>query len=131
MSDAYRTAGLGAGKQAAAGSGSLTDVLRNGVALLSAGSGAIHFAVTQSHFEEYWLFGIFFAVLAWLQILWALVVVARPTPLVALTGAVINAVAIALWVWTRTIGLPVGPEPGSPEAAEFIDVVATIFNFSW
>jgi hypothetical protein len=128
MTDAYRTAGLGVGNQSEATSGPLTDLLRNGVALLSAGSGAIHFAVIQSHFEEYWLFGIFFAVLAWLQILWALVVVARPTRLVALTGALINGVAVAVWVWTRTIGVPVGPEPGSPEMAEFIDVLATMFE---
>jgi hypothetical protein len=84
--------------------------------------------VIQSHFEEYWIFGVFFAVLAWLQILWAILIAARPTRSVALIGAILNGAAVAVWVVTRTVGVPLGPEAGSPEEAEFIDVVATIFE---
>src|SRR6185503_2323513 len=36
------------------------DVLRFAVAVASAGAAAIHFAVIDQHFAEYWLFGVFF-----------------------------------------------------------------------
>ncbi|MGH2679595.1 MAG: hypothetical protein ACRDG8_03800, partial [Actinomycetota bacterium] len=36
-------------------------------AALSAGAAAIHFAVISTHFEEYWVFGAFFFVVAWFQ----------------------------------------------------------------
>ena len=109
-------------------SGHLSDVLRNCVSLLSAGAGAIHFAVIQSHFEEYWVFGTFFAVFAWLQILWALLLIGRPTRPVALAGIVINGVIAAVWVVSRTVGIPLGPESGTPEMAEYIDVISTVLE---
>jgi hypothetical protein len=38
-------------------------------------------------------------------------------------------VIVAVWLWSRTAGLPIGPEAGEPEVAEFIDVVATVAEF--
>src|ERR671924_1507213 len=73
----------------------LGDLLRNGVSLLSVGAGAIHFAVIQSHFEEYWAAGLFFVAVAWFQVLWAILIVARPTRPWAVAGAVINAGIVA------------------------------------
>ena len=107
------------------GQSRLSDLLRNATGVLSAGAGAIHFAVIQSHFEEYWAFGVFFAAAAWLQILWAMWVVARPGRGVALVGIAINGGITATWVISRTVGIPFGPEPGVAEAAEFADVAAT------
>ena len=102
-----------------------SDLLANVTGVLSAGAGAIHFSVIQSHFEEYWAFGVFFATAAWLQILWAMWVVARPGRGVALVGIAINGAITAVWVVSRTVGIPFGPEPGVTEAAEFVDVAAT------
>jgi hypothetical protein len=102
-----------------------SDVVANATGVLSAGAGAIHFAVIQSHFEEYWAFGVFFATAAWLQILWAMWVVARPERWAALAGIAINGAITAVWVVSRTIGIPFGPEPGMVETAEFVDVAAT------
>jgi hypothetical protein len=108
--------------------GRFSALLRYSLSILSAGAGAIHIAVVQAHYEEYWAFGVFFAVAAWLQILWAIVIVARLSRPVALAGVAINAILVAVWVVSRTVGVPVGPEPGSPEAAEFVDVAATSFE---
>jgi hypothetical protein len=103
----------------------LSDLLKNATGILSAGAGAIHFSVIQSHFEEYWAFGVFFAAAAWLQILWAMWVVARPERMVALVGIAINGAITAVWIVSRTVGVPFGPEPGVAEVAEFADVAAT------
>jgi hypothetical protein len=102
-----------------------SNLLGNATAIFSAGAGAIHIAVIQAHLEEYWAFGVFFAVVAWLQILWAIWVVARPSRVVALTGIGINGAITAVWVVSRTVGVPLGPEPGVAEPVEFVDVAAT------
>jgi hypothetical protein len=102
-----------------------SNVLGNATGVLSAGAGAIHFAVIQSHYEEYWAFGVFFATAAWLQILWAMLVVARPGRGAAITGIAINGAITVVWIVSRTVGIPFGPEPGVAEAVEFVDVAAT------
>ena len=47
--------------------------------------------VMGEHFEEYFLFGLFFALLGWFQALWALAVVVSPTRWVLVSGLVVNA----------------------------------------
>ena len=43
-------------------------------------------------------------------------------------GAFGNGFIIAIWVVSRTVGLPFGPESGTPEPIEFIDALATTFQ---
>ncbi|MGQ0669308.1 MAG: hypothetical protein ACT4PO_06510, partial [Actinomycetota bacterium] len=88
-----------------------------GTAALSAGAAAIHLAVVEDHFEEYVLFGVFFVAVGAMQALWAVLILAKPSKWVYITGLVGNAGIVVLWVVSRTTGLPIGPEPGSPEAA--------------
>src|SRR5215470_13394658 len=45
--------------------------LAGGLAALSVGAAAIHFAVTFAHFNEYLLYGVFFLIIAWAQMIWA------------------------------------------------------------
>jgi hypothetical protein len=106
----------------------LSDMLRYALSILSAGAGAIHIAVIQAHFEEWWASGVFFAVIAWLQILWAILIVARPSRMVVLSGVAINAIIVGVWVVSRTVGIPLGPESGTAEPVEFVDVAATAFE---
>ncbi|MGH2527767.1 MAG: hypothetical protein ACRDH0_00225, partial [Actinomycetota bacterium] len=108
--------------------GHVDELIRNGLAVLSAGAAGIHFAVVQSHFEEYWLFGVFFAVVAWLQAAWAILVVARPSRAVLLAGALVNGGVVAIWIASRTVGIPLGPESGTAEAVTLPDVTATAFE---
>jgi hypothetical protein len=103
--------------------------IRATLSLLSGAAAAIHFAVIGDHFDEYWAFGVFFLVVAWFQAAWAVLVVAYPSRPLLLIGAIVNAAIVAVWLWSRTAGLPIGPEAGEPEAAQFIDVVATVAEF--
>ena len=97
-------------------------------ALCTAGAAAIHFAVTDRHFDEWWGFGLFFLASGWVQLLWATATVRiRSRRLVAL-GLAGNTVAILLWLVTRTVGLPFGPQPGEAEALGWADAIATAFE---
>jgi hypothetical protein len=53
-------------------------LLLGAMAALSTGAAAIHFAVTFEHFSEYSLYGVFFLVLAWAQLVWPVVLIALP-----------------------------------------------------
>jgi MFS family permease len=98
------------------------------VALLSAGAGVIHATVIQEHLQEWWLYGTFFAVAAASQLIWAALALRRPTRSLLIWGALGNGVFVLLWVVTRITGLPVGPEPWTPESVGLIDVAASIFE---
>jgi hypothetical protein len=98
------------------------------VALLSAGAGAIHAAVIRDHLQEWWLYGTFFAVAAALQLVWTVWILRRPSRPILIAAAVANAAVLVLWLITRITGLPVGPEPWTPEGFGVLDVVASIFE---
>lgn len=103
-------------------------LLRPALALLSIGSAVIHFVVIPGHWDEYWGQGLFFIVAAIGQLLWAVWVVVAPSRLIYLAGAAGNAAIVALWVVTRTAGVPAGPGAGEREAVEFADTLATVFE---
>ena len=82
--------------------------------------------MTVAHFREYWLFGLLFAIVAPLQIVWAALVQRHPANRrVLIAGAVANVVVAAIWLVSRTTGLPIGPDAGTPEAVGVKDVLAT------
>jgi hypothetical protein len=103
-------------------------VLRPALALLSAGAAVIHFVVIPGHWDEYWAQGLFFIGAAIAQLLWAVWIVVAPSRLIYLAGAAGNAAIAALWVVTRTAGVPAGPGAGEREAVEFADTLATAFE---
>lgn len=102
--------------------------LRASAGAMSMGAAVVHFAVMFSHFDEYWLFGVFFLIVAWCQLAWAPIVVRIRSKAVLLAGVVGNLAVIAVYVFSRTTGLPIGPEPGETEPVGGIDVVATILE---
>jgi hypothetical protein len=102
--------------------------LASGLAWLSAGVATIHFAVLGPHFRESWVLGAFFAIVAVAQMVWALVVVMRPSRLVWAAGALGNTVVILVWVASRTRGWPVGADAGGPEPIGFADGLATAYE---
>ncbi len=84
------------------------------LAVVSAGAAAgVHAAVGPAHFREATLFGLFFALAALLQLVWAGAVAVHCSRALLVAGAVGNVALLALWGVTRTIGLPFGllPEP--------------------
>lgn len=98
------------------------------VALLSAAAAVIHASVIQAHLREWWLYGTFFAVAATAQLIWTVLVLRKPSRSLLLVGAIGNAIVISLWLITRVTGLPVGPEPWTPESFSVLDVAASIFE---
>lgn len=80
-----------------------------------------------SHFREYWLFGLFFAIVTPLQLAWAEAVRRRPGARRLLAvGAAGNLAVVGVWVVSRLVGLPLGPDPFEPERIGFKDVLATV-----
>jgi hypothetical protein len=86
----------------------------------------IHASVAPAHFREYWGFGIFFVVVGALQLGWAeLVRRGAADRRLLVLGAVGNLAVAVVWLISRTVGLPVGPEIGQAEGVGLHDVLAT------
>ena len=100
-------------------------VLRYCLAILGGTTSVIHFAVAGAHSREYWLFGVFMLVVAWLQLLWAVGVVIRPTRSLLVTGAIVDAIVIVVYIVTRTVGDIIGPAPHVAEPVGFGDGLCT------
>ena len=94
-------------------------------AAATAGAGVIHLSVIQEHLEEFWLFGVFFVASGIIQLAWAVAILVRPSRPLLLVGVVGNALIAAVWLMSRTVGLPLGPEVWTPEEAGSIDLAAT------
>jgi FtsP/CotA-like multicopper oxidase with cupredoxin domain len=97
-------------------------------AVLTLGAGAIHLAVMPEHLEEYLPFGLFFLVVAVAQIGAAPVLLIRPSSRLAVGVAVASLALVGLWLLSRTTGLPVGPEPWSPEEVGLPDVMCVLLE---
>jgi hypothetical protein len=93
---------------------------------LSAVAAGIHAWVVPEHFEEYALFGVFFAVLGFAQAGWAAAVLRHPTRLLYIAGVALSAGLLALWAMSRTAGVPIGPEAWEAEPASLLDVAAGV-----
>jgi hypothetical protein len=97
-------------------------------AVLTLGAAAIHAAVIGEHFEESGLFGTFFVLATLLQLGWAAGVFIVPSRALVLLGAAGNTAIILLWIMSRTSGVPVGPEPWTPEPVGGLDLFASMFE---
>lgn len=97
-------------------------------ATATAAAGTIHAVVTPEHFDEWWASGVFFLLAAILQLTWAGLILVRANGWVLILGLAGNAGAVALWLLTRTVGLPVGPEAGAAERVGLVDTVATTYE---
>ena len=131
-------------------------LLFGAMAALSVGAAAIHFAVTFEHFSEYSLYGVFFLVLAWAQLLWPVVLIALPfsswapartqparspagwqrsglTPPAARRtlwwlwlGIIGNVGVLVVYFCSRSTGLPIGPDTTRTESWGGLDLVCGI-----
>lgn len=94
-------------------------------AVSSVAAAVVHLVVIPSHFAESTLFGVFFVALAMAQIAYAGVLLMRPRVFLLVAGALGNIMTIGLWLVSRTVGLPLGPEAGHPEPVGALDILAT------
>lgn len=99
-----------------------------GLAALSVGAAAIHFAVVFEHFAEYVLYGVFFLVISWAQLIWPVVLLWRPARPWLWLGIAGNAVVIVVYVASRTVGLPFGPDLHEVESVGALDVVSCVLE---
>jgi hypothetical protein len=95
-------------------------------------AGLIHVKAMVDHAGLYWLFGVLFGVVACAQIglavaLWRTHVSDR----LLVAGAVLTAGVIAVWLVSRTVGLPIGPWAGEAEAFDVSDVIATLIEVAF
>src|SRR5437868_12851894 len=84
------------------------------LAAAALGAALLHAAFAPGHFAETWSHGLAFAVMAWLQLALAVALVAFPSRRVFALG-LLNLGFIGIWVMSRTIGAPFGPNPWTPE----------------
>ena len=88
-------------------------------------SAAVHLSVIREHFAESARYGVFFCVLAAVQLLAAAWLAFRPARAVLGAAAAASAGVVLLWLVTRTVGLPFGPEAGEVEQLGAADLIAT------
>jgi hypothetical protein len=96
---------------------------------LAATAGLIHLVAAGQHFDISWELGTFFALCAVGQFAaaWLIYRGAAGSSLLALAAAGSVTVAM-LWVFSRTTGMPFGPEPGRSKVG-VEDTVATLLEF--
>jgi hypothetical protein len=92
------------------------------------GSAAIHAAVVPEHLSEWAGAGVFFAVLTAAQVAAGLLSLGRRHRAVLVAVAAVSIVPLALWLCSRTVGLPFGPTAGVPESAGMPDMAAGILE---
>src|SRR5262249_7581422 len=97
-------------------------------AALTIGAAFIHLAVAPEHLREFLPFGMFFLAVGSAQIVLAVELVARPTRRLAMLMSVLNIRPMVLWYVSRTSGLSVGPEAGTPEDVGLSDVLCNLLE---
>ncbi|CAN5843021.1 hypothetical protein BH24ACT3_BH24ACT3_19050 [soil metagenome] len=104
--------------------------LRGMIVLASLGAAAIHFAFAPAHLDENSVHGAFFIGIAWLQLALGVGLALRPSKRLFLGAMVVNAVVIAVWLESRTIGISgevesVGLADGAASALAALVVVGS------
>ena len=85
----------------------------------------IHVAVAPQHFRESVLYGAFFVVAAACQLLGAGTLLTFRSRLLTSLVAGGNAMIVVLWLVTRVVGIPIGPQAGEVERVQLLDVTAS------
>lgn len=97
------------------------------LAALAWATAFIHVLAAAHHYREWALYGVFFTILAPAQAIWGgLVFQRRHDRRILALGAIANLIVAVVWAMSRTTGIPIGPEPWTPEAVGWHDVIATL-----
>jgi hypothetical protein len=97
-------------------------------AVLSATVGAVHFGYAPHHLSEDWAHGWFFLLLGAYELTFAVLIVTRPRRWLWASALVVGVGSVAVWVVSRTVGLPFGPEALRTEEASAPDIVCTVIS---
>lgn len=88
--------------------------------------GLIHVGAAVDHFAEFALYTLVFAGIAAAQTAWAALLVWRPRPRWIGLGCALQLGIVALWVLSRTAGVPIAPRAWVPEEVGVADLTETI-----
>lgn len=101
------------------------------VAGLSAGAAVIHFAMVPGHIGNSLIDPLGFAVAGWFQLWVAAAALSGRAGRATWAASVVGNLAIsAMWVWSRTIGLPIGNHQGVVEEVGAIDLAAQVLGMA-
>jgi hypothetical protein len=99
-------------------------VVRWTMAVLLCGAAAVHFAAMGEHAGVSWTHGLFFATVAWVQVLLACWLVLRPSRQAVVATVLVNFGIVVVWLISRTFGIAIGTD-GTPEVVAFRDAFCT------
>ncbi|HET7476452.1 MAG TPA: hypothetical protein VFJ97_10595 [Dermatophilaceae bacterium] len=119
-----------AGQAAASVTASRVGVLRLALVAGLVGSGAIHAAVIPKHLSEWPAAGVFFVLLTAAEVAVAAIILVRTHRNMLLAAAAVSMGPLLIWLCSRTVGMPFGPEAGTPEGVGVPDVVAGVLEVS-
>lgn len=123
LSGVFAAGSLGVGREGSRGSW-----LRSLAALGFLAAGIIHLAQVALHLAEDVRFGAFFVIVGGLQLLAALALVRARRPAWYWLGIAGSVATIAIWLISRSLGLPFGAEPGLAEAIGSADAAASLLE---
>ncbi len=103
--------------------------LRLAAAFFTLGPAIIHFAVVPEHLVAYMPYGVFlfFVGLAQLGLVTGLLL--RPSPFILLGGAAGTLGVIAIWMASRTVGIPIGPDSQLREPIGLPDLFTSLLEY--
>lgn len=87
--------------------------------------GLIHIGAAVDHFQEFPLYTLAFSLLAAVQITWGVLLLRQPSRAVLWLGSAFTIGVIALWVASRTVGVPIAPQAWLPEKIGVADLIET------
>jgi len=85
----------------------------------------VHLAYWQSHWDEWWGYGVFFLATGLAQALFAPAILHWGGSRLALMGIAGNLAIVGMYVLSRTYGVPVGTHAGLAERAGAVDLATT------
>ncbi|MGZ5399379.1 MAG: hypothetical protein ACXWDM_05150 [Nocardioides sp.] len=94
------------------------------------GAAVVHLAVVPEHVRGWPAAGVFFVVLAAAGAAVAAAVLRWPSRGPLLAAVAVCAVPLAVWLCSRTIGLPLGPEAGATEPVGLADTATAVLELA-
>jgi hypothetical protein len=92
---------------------------------LSWAAGVIHVVAAIGHLSEYVPYAVAFELLASAQLVWGFALYRAPSARPLSAGAIVNVLVVAVWIASRTSGLPIGPEAWRAEDIGALDAICS------
>lgn len=93
-------------------------------AALAAAAGLIHALAGSDHFSEWWGYGFFFLGVSISQFGGGAALIFWSNRQLYWTGIIGTAVVLVIWLISRTVGVPIGPEETGPEKIGWLDGIS-------